>query len=197
MASAMVASPTQACQCSIGNWLVMMVALLAARSSMISKRSARVWLSSPVIPQSSNSSTSVRASWISHSKRPVAVAHAQFLAHARHPLVNGRVATPAGVLRQRTTQPGLSRPGGAGDQHAVPAVDPVAQRQAHHGAAIQPSAGAGVDVLDGRLGVFQVRLLQQPRLAFVVAPVHFAVHQQGQALLEAHRGHSSLGELFL
>jgi hypothetical protein len=35
MASAMVASPTQACQCSMGNWLVMMVALLAARSSMI------------------------------------------------------------------------------------------------------------------------------------------------------------------
>ena len=39
IASAIVASPTQACQCSTGSWLVMMVALLAARSSMISSRS--------------------------------------------------------------------------------------------------------------------------------------------------------------
>ena len=48
MALAMVASTTQAFQCSMGNWLVMMVALLAARS-MISSRSARVWLSSVVM----------------------------------------------------------------------------------------------------------------------------------------------------
>jgi hypothetical protein len=34
-----VASPIHACQCSIGSWLVMMVALFAARSSMISSRS--------------------------------------------------------------------------------------------------------------------------------------------------------------
>jgi hypothetical protein len=48
MAWAMVASAIQACQWSMGSWLVMMVALLAARSSMISSRSARVWLSVPV-----------------------------------------------------------------------------------------------------------------------------------------------------
>lgn len=47
------------CQCSMGSWLVMMVARWPARSSMISSRSARVWRSIAAIPQSSNSRTSV------------------------------------------------------------------------------------------------------------------------------------------
>lgn len=45
--------------------LVMMVALLAARSSMISSRLLRAWVSSAAMPRSSSSSTSVLASWIS------------------------------------------------------------------------------------------------------------------------------------
>ena len=91
------------------------------------------------------------------AKCTVAVADAKLLAHARHALVKRRAPASAGVLRQRTGQPGLARPGGVGDQHAVPTVDPVAQRQTHDGAPVQPPPGPAVDVFDGRLRVFQMR----------------------------------------
>lgn len=49
--------------------------------------------------------------------------------------------TSAGVLRQRTSQPRLASTRGAGDQHTVPAVNPVPQRQTHHRCTIQTLGG--------------------------------------------------------
>jgi hypothetical protein len=51
-----------ACQCSTGRRLVMIVALLSAGSSMISRGSERVILSFATMPPSSSASTSVLAS---------------------------------------------------------------------------------------------------------------------------------------
>ena len=115
------------------------------------------------MPQSSSSSTSVFGQLAAATpKRAVAVADAQLLAQAGHPLVQRRVAAPAGVLRQRAGQPGLARAGGAGDQHAVAAVDPVAQRQAHDRAALQAPPGARLSRSSmARLRVFQASLLSK------------------------------------
>ena len=70
IASAIVASPIHACQCSTGSWLVTIVARVPARSSMISIRSDRVVPSSAASPQSSSSSTSVRATIASQRPKP-------------------------------------------------------------------------------------------------------------------------------
>ena len=72
MASAIVGSPSHACQCSTGSCVVRMVARdrVPARSSMISSRSARAAGSSGASAQSSSTRTSVRASATSHSEKP-------------------------------------------------------------------------------------------------------------------------------
>ena len=66
IASAIVVLLIHSYQCSIGSWLVMMVARMLARSSMISSKSARVEASMAVMPQSSSSNTSVFLSVSSH-----------------------------------------------------------------------------------------------------------------------------------
>lgn len=81
-------------------------------------------------------------------------------------------------------------------QHAVAGADPVAQGKAHHCAAVDTAAGAGVDVLDGGLAVFQMSVLEQAQQFAVIAGVDFPVAQQRHALLEAERGHAELGQLF-
>lgn len=58
---------------------------------------------------------------------PAAVPDAQFFLQAGHTLVDRRVTTTAGVLRQRAGQTGLASAGRAGDQHAVAGADPLAQ----------------------------------------------------------------------
>jgi hypothetical protein len=80
MASAMLASPIHACQCSTGNRLAMIVARVPARSSMTSIRSARVGPSIAASAQSSSNSTSVRATRRQPAREAaVAVQDAQLL----------------------------------------------------------------------------------------------------------------------
>ncbi len=74
----------------------------------------------------------------------VGVPNAQLLAQARHALVVGAVAAPAGMLGQRAGQPRLARPSGPGDQHRVPGAHPLAQRQAHHRAALHAARSPAV-----------------------------------------------------
>ena len=74
---------------------------------------------------------------LSHLKQPFAegatgVPDAQFFLQARYTLVDRRITTPAGVLRQCASQPRLAGTGQAGHQHAVAGADPVAQGKTHN-----------------------------------------------------------------
>ena len=111
------------------------------------------------------------------SEGAAAVPDAQFLLQARYALVDRLVSAPASVLRQRARQPRFSGAGGAGHQHAVAGADPVAQGQAHDLAPVDAAPGARVDVFDGGLAIFQVRVLEQSRQLAVIAGVNFAVDQ--------------------
>lgn len=62
-------------------------------------------------------------------------------------------------LRQRAGKSRLDPAGRPGDQHAVSGVDPVAQRQAHHGLAVDAAAGASAPVING----CSPRLIPRPR----------------------------------
>ncbi|MET4349939.1 hypothetical protein ABIC07_009468 [Bradyrhizobium sp. RT9a] len=76
--------------------------------------------SSPAIPQSSSGSTSVLASCSSHFPKVPLPCRIRSSSRRRGTrLVGRRVATPAGVLRERTGQPGLARASRPGDQDAV------------------------------------------------------------------------------
>ena len=59
------------------------------------------------------------------AKRTVAMANAQFLAVSENSLVERSVPPATRRLCQCTRQPGLTRTGGAGDQHTVTTVNPV------------------------------------------------------------------------
>ena len=130
-------------------------------------------------------------------ERAVGVTYAQIFAQTRHALVQHAVTAPTGMLGQCAGQPGLARTGRPGDQHGVAAVNPLAQRQAHHRAAFQASRSAAVQVLNGGLRIFELGILEQACAASVLAPVHLAVDQQGQALLKAHGADAALRELLL
>lgn len=121
---------------------------------------------------------------------------AQFFLQARYALIDRRVSTPTGVLRQRAGQPRFAGAGGAGHQHAVAGAAPVAQRQIPDRAQVDAAPGARVDVFDGGLPIFEVRVLEQSCQLAVISGVDFAVDQQRQALFEAQRAQSRLGQLF-
>jgi len=76
-----------------------------------------------------------------------------------------------------------------------PDVTHVAQRQTHHLAAIDPAFRSCVDVFNGRLTKFQLRVLQETQQSTVVAAMNFPVDQERQALLEAHACHGRQGQL--
>ena len=78
-----------------------------------------------------------------------------------------------------------------------PAVDPVAQRQAHDRPAVEAAAGAAVEVFDGGLADTSAAPSSAGARACVVAPVDLAVHQQRQALLEAQGSHAAAGQSVL
>ena len=101
------------------------------------------------------------------------------------------------MLGQRARQPGLARARGPGDQHGVPCLDPFAQRQAHHRAALQAPRAAAVQVFNGRLRVFEFGGLEQPRTAPVLPAMHLPVDQQGQPFFKAHGADAALRELLL
>jgi hypothetical protein len=77
MAAAMVASPIQACQCSTGTWLVTIVALLPAQSSMqVPARHAVDDTHAPVVE---HHHVSLRQLEQPLAEGPAAVPDAQFL----------------------------------------------------------------------------------------------------------------------
>ena len=164
MASAMVASPIQACQCSIGNWWVMMVARWPARSSMISSRSARVagdqWLAdAPVIEDQDVDLGELDEPF---AEAAAAVQHTQFLGQTRHAQVQGAVAAPAGVLGERAGQPGLAHAGGAGDRIVSPRSIQCESARPIRALRVDAAAGCEGRVLDAGAGVLQLGALQQP-----------------------------------
>ena len=112
----MVASPTHACQGSIGNWLVMMVAVLATR----------------VVDDFQQVGPGLN---VQRGHVPIVEQQHVGLGPLQLPLAEGST-TPAGVLCQRTRKPVLARTGRSGGQHAVTRVHAVAQRQAHDSLAI-------------------------------------------------------------
>ena len=72
-----------------------------------------------------------------------------------------------------------------GKPERVAARDPVAQGQREELAAIDAATRTGVQILDGGLGVLELRPLQQTGAFALVAQVALAIDQQGQAFLEA------------
>lgn len=127
----------------------------------------------------------------------IGVPNAQLLVQAWHALIQGAVASPAGVLGQGASQPRLARAGGASDQHRVAAGDPLAKRQTHHRTAFQATCGAAIEVFDGRLGVFEFGQFEQACAAPVLSAVDLTVYQQGQAFFKAHGTDAALRELLL
>lgn len=130
-------------------------------------------------------------------ERAVGVANAQLLTQAGNPQVQRTVTTPAGMLGQGARQPRLARTRGAGDQHGVTGIDPFAQGQAHHRAALKTACAAAVQVFDGGLRVFELGGFEQTRTAPVLSAMDLPVHQQGQALFKAHGADAVLPKLLL
>ena len=99
---------------------------------------------------------------------------------------NGALTTgqACGLLAQRTRQPCFAATCGAGEQDVVAMAQPVPAGQAGDDFPTQASAAPPVDVLQASAGDLQPGGLQEALQAFAVAPVHLALHQQRQALLE-------------
>ena len=64
-------------------------------------------------------------------------------------------------------------------------------------APVDSATCARVDVLDGSLSIFEVRVLEQSHQFAVIARVDLTVDQQRHAFFEAQCGHAGLGQLFL
>jgi hypothetical protein len=74
--------------------------------------------------------------------------------------------------------------------------DPVAQCQAHHLSAVDSPARTSINVLNGGLSIFEVRVLEQAYQLAVIACMDLAINQQRYAFLKAQRGHAGLRHLF-
>jgi len=79
----------------------------------------------------------------------------QLLSQSRRAHVGNRVSTPAGVLPQCTSQPGLAATSGTIDDHRVPRLDPVTQRQTGDLAPLHTTPTTRVHVFDRGLRVLQ------------------------------------------
>lgn len=73
-----------------------------------------------------------------------------------------------------------------GEKDRIAVGDPVGEREAHDGLALDAATGAVVEVFDRGAREFELRILQQPRLLALVSHIDFAIDEQCQALLEAH-----------
>ena len=122
----------------------MMVALLAARSSMISSKSERVaavdGAHAPIVQEEDVGLGQLNQPF---AEGAAAVPDAQLFLQPGHPLIDGRVAAATGVLRQRAGQPRFAGAGRPGDEDAVSGLNPVAQCQAHDRAAVEAARWAG------------------------------------------------------
>src|SRR5581483_9819126 len=100
-----------------------------------------------------------------------AVKHAQLLAQTRYAQVQGAVAATASVVSERASQPRLAHPGRAGEKDRVALGDPVREREAHEGLALDAAAGAVVEVFDRGAGEFELCVLQQTSLFAFAAQI--------------------------
>ena len=126
----------------------------------------------------------------------VGVREAQLLEQARQAHVVGRQALAAGGVGERAGEPGLAAAGGAGDQAVLRLADPVAGAQRGELAALEPSPGAVVDILQAGAADLDTGGLEQALDALAVAQQQLAVDQLGQALVEGERLDGGMGVLF-
>ena len=97
-------------------------------------------------------------------------------------------------MGQRAGQEGLAAAGGPVDQEILRRADPVATAEAGELRAIQPAAGAEVDVLEAGAAHLELGELQQACQAPVVAMQDFALDEQPEALFEGEPLHGALGQ---
>ena len=83
---------------------------------------------------------------------------AQLLEEAWQTGIQRTFAEAAGFLRQRTGEPGFADAGGTGDQQRLTALDPFAMTKASDESGVESTAGAGVEILQAGLAVFEPSL---------------------------------------
>ena len=124
----------------------------------------------------------------------VGVADAELVEQPRRAQVQRGEALPARLLGKRAGEEGLAAAGGAVDQEILGLADPVAAGEAGELGAIEPAAGAVVDVLEAG-ALLELRELQQAREPTILAVDDLAIDQQREALFEGEARGRALGEL--
>src|SRR5271165_165917 len=125
----------------------------------------------------------------------VAVGDAQFFEQAAEASVeDGKALTTCG-LTQRTGEPSLAEPGGAGDEDIIAAANPVGAGEAGELARIETAGTARVEVLDAGVWIFELGLFEQAFQAPGVAPGELAIDEKAEAIFEGEAGGHWLGEL--
>jgi hypothetical protein len=77
----------------------------------------------------------------------IALGNWEFLEEARQPQRQGGIPFATGLMAQGTCEPGVADAGGAGDEHMVALVDPLAGDQAQHEGFIEPTRVTIIDIL--------------------------------------------------
>ena len=71
----------------------------------------------------------------------IALGNREFLEEARQPQIQNGIPLATGLVAQGTCEPGVADAGGAGDEHIVALVDPLARDQAAAGELYRAHAG--------------------------------------------------------
>ena len=116
----------------------------------------------------------------------IALGHREFLEEARQPQIQNGIPFATGLVAQGTCEPGVADAGGAGDEHIVALVDPLARDQAQQEGFIEPTRVTIVDLLSA--GTQPQRGLAHTRgEPAVTSDRHLAIDEQPQACFEAAR----------